>query len=187
MSPPQPHAEPAAPRRFWRRLWAGVRRAHPLLLLSMVPLAAVALALAYVLALVPLTPSVADLRKVRSQQPTVVLSSDGQQLAVFRRANREWVALQDISPNVIKALLATEDQRFYEHHGLDLRRTIAAAMNSARGRLQGGSTITQQLARNLFPEEIGRAPTHRAQGQGSDHGAPHRAGRTARTRSWRPT
>ena len=125
----------------------------------MLPLAAVALALAYVLALVPLSPSVADLRKVRSQLPTVVMSSDGQQLAVFRRANREWVALKDISPNVVKALLATEDQRFYEHHGLDVKRTMAAAMNSARGRLQGGSTITQQLARNMFPEEIGRAPT----------------------------
>src|SRR5690349_18526287 len=159
MSPPQPNAEPPAPRRFWRRLGAGVLRLHPILLLSLVPIAALALAIAYVLALIPQTPSVADLRKVRSQQPTVVMSSDDQQLAVFRRANREWVALQDISPNVVKALLATEDQRFYEHHGLDVRRTVAAALNSARGRLQGGSTITQQLARNLFPEEIGRAPT----------------------------
>jgi penicillin-binding protein 1A len=158
MSPPAPVPTPRTRRPLWRRLWSGVR-AHPLLILSMLPLAAVALALAYVLALVPLTPSVADLRKVRSQQPTIVMSSDGQQLAVFRRANREWVPLHDISPNVVKALLATEDQRFYEHHGLDIRRTVGAALNSARGRLQGGSTITQQLARNLFPEEIGRAPT----------------------------
>src|SRR3954470_5910702 len=125
MSPPEPSATtPPAHRPLWRRLWSGVR-AHPLLILSMLPLAAVALAVAYVLALVPLSPSVADLRKVRSQLPTVVMSSDGQQLAVFRRANREWVALKDISPNVVKALLATEDQRFYEHHGLDVKRTMA--------------------------------------------------------------
>ncbi|MGZ5270837.1 MAG: penicillin-binding protein 1A, partial [Ramlibacter sp.] len=164
MSPPEqpsapPAAPPAAPRRFWRRLWSGLKAAHPLLILSLVPLAVAALAVAYVLALVPLTPGVSDLRKVRSQQPTVVLSADGQQLALFRRANREWVALQDISPNVVAALLATEDQRFYEHHGLDLRRTLAAAISTARGRMQGGSTITQQLARNLYPEDIGRAPT----------------------------
>src|SRR3954462_10967188 len=158
MSPPAPTSMPTEPRPLWRRLWSGVR-AHPLLILSMLPLAAVALAVAYVLALVPLSPSVADLRKVRSQLPTVVMSSDGQQLAVFRRANREWVALKDISPNVVKALLATGDRRFKEHPGLDVNATRAAAMNSARGRLQGGSTITQQLARNMFPEEIGRAPT----------------------------
>src|SRR4051812_35953388 len=115
MSRPEPQPAPPVHRPFWRRLWSGIRAAHPLLVLSMLPLAAAALALAYVLALVPLTPGVDDLRKVRDQLPTLVLSSDGQQLAVFRRANREWVPLRDISPNVVKALLATEDQRFYEH------------------------------------------------------------------------
>src|SRR5206468_3644944 len=55
------------------------------------------------------------------------------------------------------ALIATEDRRFYEHHGLDFRRTAGAALNTLRGRREGGSTITQQLARNLYPQEIGRA------------------------------
>jgi penicillin-binding protein 1A len=138
--------------------WHGVR-AHPVLLLSLLPIAALVLAVAYVLALVPQTPDVSDMRKVREQRASVVLSADGQTLAVLRRANREWVPLASISPSVVQALLATEDQRFYEHHGLDVRRTIGAAWATLRGRLQGGSTITQQLARNLYPEDIGRAPT----------------------------
>ncbi|MEF1574657.1 biosynthetic peptidoglycan transglycosylase, partial [Neisseria gonorrhoeae] len=44
-------------------------------------------------------------------------------------------------------------------HGIDLRRTIAAVLHTFSGDRQGGSTITQQLARNLYPDEVGRAPT----------------------------
>jgi penicillin-binding protein 1A len=139
-------------------LWGGILR-HPILIIAMAPLAAVVLAAAYVLAIIPQTPDVADMRKVREQQPSTVLSSDGKTLATLRRANREWVPLSAISPSVVEALLATEDQRFYDHHGLDVRRTLGAAWATFRGRLQGGSTITQQLARNMYPEEIGRAPT----------------------------
>ena len=115
--------------------------------------------MAYVLALVPFTPAIEDIKNFKVEQPTVVLSADGKELAVFRRANREWVKLGAISPHVLAALIATEDHRFFEHHGLDVRRTLAAALHTARGRMQGGSTITQQLARNLYPDEIGRAPT----------------------------
>ena len=87
------------------------------------------------------------------------MSSDGQELASFKRANREWVKLEDISPNVIAALIATEDHRFYDHHGMDLKRTTSSVFLTLTGRKQGGSTITQQLARNLYPEDIGRAAT----------------------------
>ncbi|MES2190688.1 MAG: transglycosylase domain-containing protein [Pseudomonadota bacterium] len=117
------------------------------------------LVLLYVLLLIPFTPSISDLRKAKTAKPSVVMSSDGKELAVFRRANREWVKLEDISPNVVNALIATEDRRFYDHHGMDFRRTAAAALNTFKGDLQGGSTITQQLARNLYPEDIGRAAT----------------------------
>ncbi|MFN3570572.1 MAG: penicillin-binding protein 1A [Polaromonas sp.] len=115
--------------------------------------------LLYVLALIPFTPSIDDLRKVKAAKPSVVLSADGQQLTVFERANREWVPLAGISPHVVNALISTEDARFYQHRGMDLRRTVAAAMNTVQGKVQGGSTITQQLARNLYPEEIGRSRT----------------------------
>ncbi|MDB5742577.1 MAG: glycosyl transferase, family 51 [Polaromonas sp.] len=115
------------------------------------------LLLLYVLVLIPFTPSIADLRKAKTAKPSVVLSADGVELAVFKRANREWVKLADISPHVRQALIATEDHRFYQHRGMDLKRTVSAFFHTLTGDLQGGSTITQQLARNLFPEDIGRA------------------------------
>ncbi len=116
-----------------------------------------ALLLLYVLILIPFTPSIGDIRKAKLQQPAMVLSADGKELAVFQRANRDWVKLADISPNVVAALISTEDHRFYEHHGIDFKRTASAALNTFSGDTQGGSTITQQLARNLYPEDVGRA------------------------------
>lgn len=113
----------------------------------------------YLLDQLPRTPLVGDLKRSQDEHPSVLLTSDGRQLAVFRQAWRQWVPLSEISPHVVDALLATEDQRFYEHRGLDLRRTLAAALSTLRGRLQGGSTLTQQLARNVYPDAIGRAPT----------------------------
>ncbi|HWI84158.1 MAG TPA: transglycosylase domain-containing protein [Ramlibacter sp.] len=137
-----------------RRLGGAIRR-HPFIAAAALP----ALVLLYVLALVPFTPSVNDIRKVKTQQPSVVLSADGKELATFRRVNREWVKLGDISPHVVKALLATEDRRFYEHGGMDVKRTLSAALHTLGGDREGGSTITQQLARNLYPQDVGRAPT----------------------------
>ena len=116
-----------------------------------------ALVLLYVLVLIPFTPSVGDLRKAKSEVASVLLASDGSVLAEYKRINRRWVTLDNISPNVVNALIATEDRRFYQHHGIDFRRTAGAVLSTLSGDLQGGSTITQQLARNLYPEEIGRA------------------------------
>jgi len=118
-----------------------------------------ALLLLYVLILIPFTPSISDIRKAATEQPAQILSADGKKLAEFKQSNRQWVKLADISPSVINALIATEDHRFYQHFGLDWRRTAAAAFSTFSGDRQGGSTLTQQLARNLYPEEIGRAPT----------------------------
>ncbi len=118
-----------------------------------------ALFVLYLLLLIPFTPGISDIRKAKSEQPAEVLSADGRELAVYRWANRDWVKLSDISPNVVNALIATEDHRFYQHHGLDWRRTASAALHTFSGDRQGGSTITQQLARNRYPDAIGRAPT----------------------------
>jgi penicillin-binding protein 1A len=137
-------------RRFRRPTRRGVAWA-----LAAVP----ALFVLYVLVLIPFTPGISDIRKARLEQPAQVLSADGKLLAEFKWANRAWVPLDEIAPSVIVALIATEDHRFYQHHGLDWRRTAAAALHTFSGSRQGGSTITQQLARNLYPEEIGRAPT----------------------------
>ncbi|MDB5806477.1 MAG: penicillin-binding protein [Betaproteobacteria bacterium] len=112
---------------------------------------------AYVVWLWPSLPTVEDLKQVRLPQPSVLLASDGSTLATFRQARQEKVTLDKISPEVLKALIATEDSRFYEHHGIDFKRTFSAVFHTLRGNPQGGSTITQQLVRNLFPDEIGRS------------------------------
>jgi penicillin-binding protein 1A len=133
-------------------LIAAIKR-HPLLAAFALP----ALFLLYALALIPFTPSVSDLRKAKSATPSVVLSNDNVVLAEFKRINRQWVPLEKIAPSVIDALIATEDRRFHDHHGIDLRRTGAALLSTLKGDRQGGSTLTQQLARNMYPEEIGRS------------------------------
>jgi len=135
------------------RVLAGVKGATSL--------AAIALNLLilYVLVLIPFTPSVSDIRKASVDQPSLLISADGRQLAAYKRMNREWVLLNRVSPHVINALIATEDHRFYEHGGLDFRRIASAALSTVTGDTQGGSTLTQQLARNLLPEEIGRQRT----------------------------
>ncbi|WP_422392600.1 transglycosylase domain-containing protein [Mycetohabitans rhizoxinica] len=140
--------------RLWRRARHPGRRE-----LAWVAAAVPAAMALYVLILVPFTPGIGDIRKAKVEQPAQVLSADGKLLAQFKPSNREWVALSDISPHVLDALIATEDHRFYQHHGLDWRRTAAAAAHTFSGDRQGGSTVTQQLARNLYPDEIGRAPT----------------------------
>lgn len=137
-----------------RRLLAFARR-HPARAALLLPV----LALLYVLALVPFTPGVGDLRKARSAKPSVVVSADGIVLAEFRRINQRWVPLEKIAPGVVQALVAMEDHRFYDHHGVDLRGMVRAAISTLGGNLQGGSTITQQLARNLYPDQVGRAAT----------------------------
>lgn len=131
----------------------GAVRRHPVRAALVLP----ALMLLYVLVLIPFTPGIGDLRKAKSEAPSVLLASDGTVLAEYKRINRQWVTLDKISPHVVNALIATEDHRFYEHHGIDFRRTAGAVLSTLSGNLQGGSTITQQLARNLYPEEIGRA------------------------------
>ncbi|MGE5220055.1 MAG: penicillin-binding protein 1A [Chloroflexota bacterium] len=119
----------------------------------------VALLFVYAVILIPFTPSIANIRKAKIDQPTVLVSADGKRLATLKPMNREWVRLNQISPHVINALLTTEDHRFYQHHGVDLRRSATGILGIFTGNPQGGSTLTQQLARNLYPEEIGRKRT----------------------------
>ncbi|HDV6327128.1 TPA: transglycosylase domain-containing protein [Burkholderia cenocepacia] len=152
----------AACRTRVRALGAGTlhRLRHPTRRGVALTLAAIpVLGLLVLLAFVPFTPSIGDIRKARIDRPARVLSADGQLIAEFRPVNREWVPLKQISPHMVDALIATEDHRFYAHHGIDWRRTLAAGLHTFSGDRQGGSTITQQLARNLYPDEVGRAPT----------------------------
>ena len=113
-------------------------------------------AVAYIGWLGASAPTIVHLRQAESARASVMLAADGALLARFSRAQRDPVTLEQVSPDVLKALIATEDHRFYEHRGVDIIRTAAAVWHTSTGNTQGGSTITQQLARNLFPQEIGR-------------------------------
>ncbi|RUP32721.1 MAG: penicillin-binding protein [Curvibacter sp.] len=146
---------PTQARALARALTARLNRRRVALALAAVPAAL----LLYTLLLIPFTPSIQDIRKANQERPAQILSADGKLITEFKRANREWVPLKRISPHVVDALIATEDHRFYQHHGLDWRRLGSAALSTFGGSRQGGSTLTQQLARNLYPDEVGRAPT----------------------------
>lgn len=113
----------------------------------------------YALLLVPFTPAVDRLLEARGTRPSVLLAADGSPIARFKKLNREWVELGEVAPPVVDALIATEDHRFRQHHGIDWQRNLAALGHTLGGDRQGASTLTQQLARNFFPEEIGRAPS----------------------------
>ncbi|THF81781.1 PBP1A family penicillin-binding protein [Cohnella fermenti] len=107
------------------------------------------LAAASLAALVEYTP----LPEASIPQSTTILDSEGNVLAALQGGvNRRTVALRDISPWLIKATIAAEDRRFYEHSGLDARGLLRAAWIDARhlSKEQGASTLTQQLARNLY-------------------------------------
>jgi len=85
-------------------------------------------------------------------QATAVFDSNDQLAFTIYKEQRMEVPLSDVSPNLVKAIIATEDQRFYDHRGFDLRRMVSAAVANVRHRrrAQGGSTLTQQLARQSF-------------------------------------
>lgn len=100
----------------------------------------------------PQLPDVATLRDVRLQIPMQVYSADGELIAQYGEKRRIPLTLNEIPPVMVKAFIATEDSRFYEHHGVDpvgIFRAASVALFSGHAS-QGASTITQQLARNFF-------------------------------------
>lgn len=105
---------------------------------------------AYFFYLVQALPSLEELENPRTAIATEVRSRDGVVLDRYFIENRTYVPLEEISPNVINALVATEDHRFFQHWGIDSERLIGLPYYWIQGRFQGGSTISQQLARNLY-------------------------------------
>lgn len=97
-------------------------------------------------------PSVESLKTVELQQPMQIYTADGKLIGEVGEQRRIPVKLENVPQRLQDAFLATEDSRFYEHHGLDpigIARAIFVAINNG-GASQGASTITQQLARNFF-------------------------------------
>jgi penicillin-binding protein 1A len=98
-------------------------------------------------------PDVNTLKDVRMQVPLRVYSADKQLIAEYGEQRRIPVKLANVPPQLINAVLATEDRRFYQHPGVDIRGLLRASMallTSGGDRSQGGSTITMQVARNFF-------------------------------------
>ena len=97
-------------------------------------------------------PSPAQVAAIQTPVKTVVFDARGRVLHEFYRENRSTVPLREIPRNLVNATLSTEDRNFYQHWGVDLWGVARAAATDVlrMRRTQGGSTITQQLARNLF-------------------------------------
>ena len=98
-------------------------------------------------------PSFRAIEHPKSNEATEIISEDGKVLGTYFVKNRSNVNYNQISPNVVNALIATEDIRFKSHSGIDFKRTFTIFAYALMGKKQGGSTITQQLALNLFSEE----------------------------------
>ncbi len=138
------HSIMLAIRRFWRKF-------HVTKLILTILLTAITLFSAF-LVYTAKTNDVSGLR-AGMVQVTEVYDRNNQEAGVLNINKGEFVTIDQISPNMINALVSTEDKRFYDHHGFDpigfLRATFGLLLN--RGRVTGGgSTITQQLAKNAF-------------------------------------
>lgn len=95
-------------------------------------------------------PTVEDLQNPRSDLASEIYSSDGKVIGKYFYQNRTNARYQDLSEHLINALVATEDERFKEHPGIDVKGTLRAV--AYLGKRGGASTITQQLAKMLFTE-----------------------------------
>lgn len=99
-------------------------------------------------------PSIKEIKSIKNQTASAVYSSDGVMIGKFYYQNRLTIDNKNISPHVKNALIATEDNRFFEHKGLDFisfGRVLIKTVVLRNRNQGGGSTISQQLAKNLFP------------------------------------
>jgi len=97
-------------------------------------------------------PSFRELENPKSNLASDILSDDFKVLGRYYKHNRSNVSYRELSPHLVNALISTEDKRFLDHSGIDYFRTSTVVFHTMMGRKQGGSTITQQLALNLFAE-----------------------------------
>lgn len=98
-------------------------------------------------------PSTAKLENPDTPLASEVYSSDGEILGKYFNQNRSNINFRQLSPHLVNALVATEDARYYDHSGIDLRGLVRVAIKTVllgHRESGGGSTITQQLAKNLF-------------------------------------
>src|SRR5262245_58988916 len=142
-----------------QREWRIASSSHPRIVygvvgaFALVPILAGAAAIGFLITLPRGLPDDAALSRIgEMDQATAVFDASDQLAFTIFKEQRIEVPLRDVSPILVKAILATEDQRFYDHHGFDVKRMMSAAIANLRHRraAQGASTITQQLARQSF-------------------------------------
>ncbi|MEZ4773368.1 MAG: transglycosylase domain-containing protein [Bacteroidia bacterium] len=95
-------------------------------------------------------PSMRDVINPRVSLPTEIYSADNQLMGSFYIVRRKPVTFEEINPQTLDALIATEDIRFYQHSGLDIYALFGAVFSTVSGSKRGGSTITQQLVKNIY-------------------------------------
>jgi penicillin-binding protein 1A len=102
-------------------------------------------------------PSFEELEDPKNNLATELISQEGEILTTFHIENRSYIAYDEMSPDLINAVIATEDARFYNHSGIDFKSLARVAVKSIilgkRSSGGGGSTISQQLAKTLFPRD----------------------------------
>ncbi|MDE5890417.1 MAG: transglycosylase domain-containing protein, partial [Bacteroidales bacterium] len=105
-------------------------------------------------------PSFEELENPDSKLATQIIAEDGEILNTFHIENRSYVSYEELSPYLVEAAVATEDLRFYSHSGIDLvslGRVLVKTLMMGDSGQGGGSTITQQLAKTLYPRADARS------------------------------
>jgi penicillin-binding protein 1A len=134
------------PRPWWSKLLLWLALGLGVLITAAVLFGGIALAVAY-----PKLPDISDLQDYRPKLPLRIYSVEGSLLGEFGEERRQLTPIKDIPPVMINAVLAIEDARFFSHGGVDYRGMLRAAIaNMGRLRSQGASTITMQVARNVY-------------------------------------
>ncbi len=96
------------------------------------------------------SPKISELKNPDISITSQIYSADGKMIGTLFTENRTPADYKDLPQNLINSLIATEDVRFYKHNGVDIKATFAALWSVMQGDRRGGSTITQQLVKNLF-------------------------------------
>ena len=124
-------------------------------ILLVAPVVIVVLLLCLVWALADI-PSIEELENPDSKLATQVIAEEGEILTTYHIENRTFVTYEELAPTLVQATVATEDKRFYDHAGVDLPslgRVLFRTLLSRDTSQGGGSTITQQLAKTLYPRQ----------------------------------
>ena len=96
------------------------------------------------------SPSLSSISNPEQSEASEIISADGKIIGKYYHENRTPVTYNEISPILIKTLISTEDERFYQHFGIDFQGVFAAMKDMTKGRSRGASTITQQLVKNMY-------------------------------------